>query len=194
MAISTIPGYPRIGKHRELKRALEAFWSGKKSEAELETVAASLRAENRATQRAAGIELIPVNDFSFYDQVLDAIALIGAVPPRYGWGGGSVDLDTYFAMARGRTGEGNAPAMEMTKWFDSNYHYIVPELAPDQQFRLSSEKLFAELAEARAEGGQAKVALIGPVSFLLLSKPAGGSADLAGLLDRLLPVYEEVTA
>jgi 5-methyltetrahydropteroyltriglutamate--homocysteine methyltransferase len=191
MAISTIPGYPRIGKHRELKRALEAFWSGKKSEAELETVAASLRAENRATQRAAGIELIPVNDFSFYDQVLDAIALTGAVPPRYGWGGGSVDLDTYFAMARGRTGEGNAPAMEMTKW---NYHYIVPELALDQQFRLSSEKLFAELAEARAEGGLAKVALLGPVSFLLLSKPAGGSADLANLLDRLLPVYEEVTA
>jgi 5-methyltetrahydropteroyltriglutamate--homocysteine methyltransferase len=194
MAISTIPGYPRIGKHRELKRALESFWSGKKSEAELESTAAALRAENRATQRAAGIELIPVNDFSFYDQVLDAIALTGAVPPRYGWSGGTVDLDTYFAMARGRTGERNVPAMEMTKWFDSNYHYIVPELASDQQFKLSSEKPFAELAEAKAEGGQAKVALIGPVSFLLLSKPAGGTSNLADLLDRLLPVYEDVTA
>src|SRR4051812_25552920 len=194
MAISTLPGYPRIGKHRELKRVLEAYWSGKKSGAELETVAVRLRAENRATQRAAGIELIPVNDFSLYDQVLDAIALTGAVPPRYGWDGGSVDLDSYFAMARGRTGERNVPAMEMTKWFDSNYHYIVPELAPDQQFTLSSEKPFEELAEARAEGGLTKVALIGPVSFLLLSKPAGDSTDLANLLDRLLPVYEEVTA
>ena len=120
---------------------------------------------------------MPVNDFSFYDQVLDAIALTGAVPPRYGWGGGTVDLDTDFA-ARGRTGERNVPAMEMTKWFDSNYHYIVPELAHDQQFKLSSEKPFTELAEAKAEGGLAKVALIGPVSFLLLSwKPAGGSTE-----------------
>src|SRR6478609_8351315 len=150
MAVSTVPGYPRIGKHRELKRALEGYWSGKKRAAELTAVAGELRAEHRAVQRAAGLDLIPVNDFSLYDQMLDASALLGAVPERYGWSGNVVDLETYFAMARGRTGAQGVPAMEMTKWFDSNYHYLVPELAADQGFALSTDKPFAELAEATA--------------------------------------------
>jgi 5-methyltetrahydropteroyltriglutamate--homocysteine methyltransferase len=194
MAISTIPGYPRIGKHRELKRALEGFWSGKRSADELETVAATLRSENRAVQRAAGIDLIPVNDFSFYDLVLDTIALVGAVPERYGWTGGEVDLDTYFAMARGRANERPVAALDMTKWFDTNYHFLVPELEPTQTFRLASEKPFTELAEAIADGVQAKVTLVGPVTFLLLSRSTGGELDRAALLERLLPVYEEVVS
>lgn len=192
MAISTIPGYPRIGKHRELKRALEGFWSGKRTAAELEAVAAGLRSENRRVQRAAGIDLIPVNDFSYYDLVLDTIALVGAVPERYGWSGGEVDLDTYFAMARGRANERPVAALDMTKWFDTNYHFLVPEIAPDQRFALSSEKPFRELAEAIVDGVTGKVTLVGPVTFLLLSRSTDGELDRAALLDRLLPVYEQV--
>ena len=124
----------------------------------------------------AGIDLIPSNDFSYYDQVLDTIALVGAVPERYAWGGGQVDLDTYFAMARGRqTDDVDVTAMEMTKWFNTNYHYIVPELGPGTRFSLSGSKPFDEHAEAMEEAGIDTVpVLIGPVSFLLLSKPADG--------------------
>jgi 5-methyltetrahydropteroyltriglutamate--homocysteine methyltransferase len=194
MAISTIPGYPRIGKHRELKRALEGFWSGKRSADELETVAATLRSENRAVQHAAGIELIPVNDFSFYDLVLDTIALVGAAPARYAWTEGDISNDVYFAMARGRANERPVAALDMTKWFDTNYHFLVPELESTQTFRLASQKPFTELAEAIVDGVQAKVTLVGPVTFLLLSRSAGGELDRAALLERLLPVYEEVVA
>ncbi|CAN5389783.1 5-methyltetrahydropteroyltriglutamate--homocysteine S-methyltransferase [soil metagenome] len=194
MAISTISGYPRIGKHRELKRALGGFWSGKRSADELETVAATLRSENRAVQRAAGIELIPVNDFSFYDLVLDTIALVGAAPARYAWSEGDISNDVYFAMARGRANERPVAALDMTKWFDTNYHFLVPELEPNQTFRLASEKPFTELAEAIVDGVQAKVTLVGPVTFLLLSRSAGGDLDRAALLERLLPVYEEVVS
>lgn len=196
MAISTIPGYPRIGKHRELKRALEGYWSGKLPSAELERVAAEIRRSNWASQAAAGIDLIPVNDFSLYDHVLDTAGLVGAVPERFGWSGDQVDLDTSFAMARGRTGEHGALALEMTKWFDINYHYLVPELGPEQTFRLASNKPFAELAEAQAAGigDRAKVVLLGPVSFLLLAKPTVEGFAPLSLLDRLLPVYAEVVA
>ncbi|MGH2548744.1 MAG: 5-methyltetrahydropteroyltriglutamate--homocysteine S-methyltransferase, partial [Thermomicrobiales bacterium] len=194
MAISTIPGYPRIGKHRELKRALEGFWSGKRSADELETVAATLRSENRAVQRAAGIELIPVNDFSFYDLVLDTIALVGAAPARYAWNEGEISNGVYFAMARGRANERPVAALDMTKWFDTNYHFLVPELEPNQTFRLASEKPFTELVEATVEGVPAKVTLVGPVSFLLLARSAGGELDRSALLERLLPVYEEVVS
>jgi 5-methyltetrahydropteroyltriglutamate--homocysteine methyltransferase len=195
-SIATIPGYPRIGKQRELKRALEAFWAGTVPAEELERVAAAVRRAGWETQRAAGIGLVPVNDFSLYDQVLDTAALVGAVPPRYGWAGGEVDLAAYFAMARGRPGDRDARALEMTKWFDTNYHYLVPELAADQAFRLASAKPFAELAEAQAAGlgDAAKVVLLGPVSFLLLSKPAGAAFDPLSLLGRLLPVYAEAVA
>ncbi len=196
MTLATIPGYPRIGKKRELKRALESYWAGKIGQPELEQVASAIRQANWDAQRSAGLDILPVNDFSFYDHVLDTAALVGAVPERYGWTGESVDLDTYFAMARGRAGADGVRALDMTKWFDTNYHYLVPELTKRQQFRLASERPFAALKEAqdRGDGATAKVALIGPVSFLLLSQAEGGEFAPLSLLDRLLPVYAEVVA
>jgi 5-methyltetrahydropteroyltriglutamate--homocysteine methyltransferase len=193
MALSNISGFPRIGRNRELKFATEGFWRGETSADELAAVAKAIRVENWQLMQDAGIDLIPSNDFSYYDQVLDTIALVGAVPERYGWGGGQVDLDTYFAMARGRQ---DATAMEMTKWFDTNYHYIVPELGPDTSFSLSSSKPFDEHAEAMEELGIDTVpVLIGPVSFLLLSKPADGAPDrfqAIDLIESLVEVYGEV--
>jgi 5-methyltetrahydropteroyltriglutamate--homocysteine methyltransferase len=194
MALATIPGYPRIGKRRELKRALEGYWSGKRGAAELEDVAARIRRENWAAQAAAGIDLIPVNDFSLYDGMLDITALVGAVPERFGWDGGDVGLDLLFAMARGNLGDAPAPALDMTKWFDTNYHYLVPELAPGQPFTLSSAKPFRELAEAQAQGVPAKPVLIGPITWLLLARMDGHDAAPLSLLDALLPVYTEVIA
>ena len=191
MARSTIPGFPRIGRNRELKWAEERYWAGKISADELIQAGVAIRASNWRSERAAGIDLVPVNDFSFYDQTLDAAVLAGAIPARYGQG--HVDLDRYFAMARGRVGEGGVRAMEMTKWFDTNYHYIVPELAAGQAFRINSEKPFAELAEAQALGIAAKPVLLGPISFLLLSKSHADEQPLA-LLPSLLPVYAEVIA
>ncbi|MCO5226443.1 MAG: 5-methyltetrahydropteroyltriglutamate--homocysteine S-methyltransferase [Thermomicrobiales bacterium] len=192
MATSTISGYPRIGGNRELKKALEQYWSGRIAEPDLLSVAANIRVTNLTTQRNAGIDLVPVNDFSFYDQVLDTTALVGNVPARYGWSGDTVDLETYFAMARGRTGENDIAAMEMTKWFDTNYHYIVPEFSSETTFTLSSTKPFDALAEAQAAGVDAKVVLLGPVTYLLLGKSDDDAFAPLSLLDRLLPVYEEV--
>ncbi|MDQ3693139.1 MAG: 5-methyltetrahydropteroyltriglutamate--homocysteine S-methyltransferase [Chloroflexota bacterium] len=194
MALATIPGYPRIGKQRELKRALEGLWSGKLTEDDVVAAAAAGNRANWSAQQTAGLDLIPVNDFSLYDQVLDATALVGAVPARYEWSGDQVDLDTYFAMARGRAGDRDVVAMEMTKWFDTNYHYLVPELAPDTAFRLASEQPFTQLAAAKAAGVRAKVALIGPVSYLLLAKSTEDAFSPLRLLDRLLPTYAEVVA
>src|SRR5215218_515148 len=174
MALATIPGYPRIGKRRELKRALEGYWSGKRSAEELQETAAAIRRANWEAQTAAGLDLIPVNDFSLYDHVLDTCALVGAVPPRFGWSGGAVDRDLLVAMARGGTGDEPARAMELTKWFDTNYHYLVPEFAAAQTFRLASDKPFAELAEAQAASVPAKQVLLGPITFLLLGKMTGG--------------------
>ena len=193
MALATIPGYPRIGKRRELKRALEGYWSGKRTAAELEETAAAIRRANWEAETAAGLDLVPVNDFSLYDHVLDTCALVGAIPPRFGWAGDTVDLDLLFAMARGGAGDEPARAMELTKWFDTNYHYLVPEFAADQTFRLASDKPFAELAEAQAAGVPAKPVLLGPITFLLLGKMAGGddAASPLSLLDALLPVYVE---
>ena len=187
----------RIGRDRELKFATEGYWRGTTSAEELAQTAKSIRVENWRLMQEAGIDLIPSNDFSYYDQVLDTIALVGAVPDRYGWSGGQVDLDTYFAMARGRqTDEVDVTAMEMTKWFDTNYHYIVPELGPSTRFSLSSTKPFDEHAEAMEEVGIDTVpVLIGPVSFLLLSKPADGvpdDFDALALVAPLVEVYGEV--
>jgi len=188
-------GFPPLGAARELKRATEGYWSGKTSRADLLATAAGLRARHWTLQRDAGLDLVPVNDFSLYDRMLDAGALVGAVPARYGWSGGDVDLDTYFAMARGVQGKGrDVVAMEMTKWFDTNYHYLVPELEANQAFRLASQKPFDELAEAQKLGLAAKPVLIGPVTFLLLGKAHGKAFDRLALLDRLLPVYGEVIA
>jgi 5-methyltetrahydropteroyltriglutamate--homocysteine methyltransferase len=197
MALSNVAGFPRIGRNRELKFATEGYWRGTTSAEELAQTAKSIRVENWRLMQEAGIDLIPSNDFSYYDQVLDTIALVGAVPDRYGWSGGQVDLDTYFAMARGRqTDEVDVTAMEMTKWFDTNYHYIVPELGPSTRFSLSSTKPFDEHAEAMEEVGIDTVpVLIGPVSFLLLSKPADGvpdDFDALALVAPLVEVYGEV--
>ncbi len=202
MAIASNLGYPRLGPQRELKWALEKFWAGTIDAATLQQTAHDLRRDQWQLQQQLGITHIPSNDFSLYDQVLDTIALVGAVPERYGWQGETVDLTTYFAMARGLQGERpglagtlemvDIPAMEMTKWFDTNYHYIVPEFAPDQQFRLAATQPFEAFAEARAQGIQTRPVLLGPVSFLLLGKPTVADFDPLTLLDRLLPVYAEV--
>ena len=197
MALSNVAGFPRIGRNRELKFATEGYWRGQTSAEELAATAKAIRVENWKLMQGAGIDLIPSNDFSYYDQVLDTIALVGAVPERYGWGGGQIDLDTYFAMARGRqTDDVDVTAMEMTKWFDTNYHYIVPELGPDTRFSLSSSKPFDEHAEAMEELGIDTVpVLIGPVSLLLLSKPAEGAPerfDAIDLIEPLIEVYGEV--
>ncbi len=197
MALSNVAGFPRIGPKRELKFALEGYWRGEASEEELLAVAKRIRLENWRGMQEAGIDLIPSNDFSLYDHVLDAIALVGAVPKRYGAVTESVALDTYFAMARGRQEGGvDVTAMEMTKWFDTNYHYIVPELGPETTFTLASAKPFDEHSEAMEEVGVDTVPVIlGPVSFLLLGKSAEGvpeDYDRLSLIEPLLEVYGEV--
>jgi 5-methyltetrahydropteroyltriglutamate--homocysteine methyltransferase len=197
MALSNIAGFPRIGPKRELKFALEGRWRGDASQQELLAAAKRIRLDNWRFMREAGIDLIPSNDFSLYDHVLDAVALVGAVPERYGPLDGPVGLDTYFAMARGRQEGGvDVTAMEMTKWFDTNYHYIVPELGPQTEFSLSSTKPFDEHAEAMEELGVDTVpVIVGPVSLLLLGKAAEGvpdDFDRLGLLEPLLEVYGEV--
>ena len=192
----TTLGYPRIGRNRELKQACEAYWAGKVSQEALLATGAALRRAHWETQHQAGIDLIPVNDFSLYDQVLDAIALIGAVPERYRWDGENVDLATYFGMARGIQRPGiDATAMEMTKWFDTNYHYIVPEWQVGQQFHLASTKLFDELAEAQALDIPAKPVLMGPFSLVLFGKAQDERVDLLGeTLAGVVAVYTEVIA
>ena len=193
MVTATNLGFPRIGPRRELKRALERFWSGKIAEAELLEQAASIRQENWKFQADSGISAIPANDFSLYDQVLDTIAMLGAVPERYGWSGDTVDLPTYFAMARGlQEGDADLPAMEMTKWFDTNYHYIVPEINAGQQFQLASTKPVDEFIEAKALGVHTRPVLIGPVTFLHLAKSDNEDFSPLTLLDRILPIYAEI--
>ncbi|MBC8718500.1 5-methyltetrahydropteroyltriglutamate--homocysteine S-methyltransferase [Ochrobactrum sp. Marseille-Q0166] len=194
-------GVPRIGRHRELKFALEAFWSGKSSEAELLANARALRAANWTEQRDRGITKIPSNDFSLYDHVLDTAVMVGAIPARYGWSGGDVTLQTYFAMARGREGQAHGDcgcthpqegvtALEMTKWFDTNYHYMVPELTDDQSFALSSRKPVEHFLEAKALGIHTRPVILGPVTFLKLAKSTAAGFNPIALLPKLLPVYE----
>src|SRR2546427_311987 len=193
MPIAHNLGFPPIGAARELKRATEGYWGGKVSREGLLRAGAELRAAHWHLQRNAGLDLVPVNDFSLYDRVLDTCAMVGAVPERYGWSGGTVDLDTYFAMARGGQGKGrDVTAMEMTKWFDTNYHYIVPEFEPGQTFRLASTKVTDEFQEARAVGVSAKPVLVGPVSFVLLGKARAARFDRLDLLDGLVAVYAAV--
>ncbi|HAX91857.1 MAG TPA: 5-methyltetrahydropteroyltriglutamate--homocysteine S-methyltransferase [Rhodospirillaceae bacterium] len=192
MAKATILGFPRIGRDRELKFATEDFWKEKIPEDDLMRTAAALRAAHQSQQKKAGLDLYISNDFSFYDQVLDMSALLGVVPVRYGWGGGRVDLATYFAMARGAQRSGiDVPAAEMTKWFDTNYHYIVPEFGKGQKFKLSCEKVFREYREAKERGLETRPVLIGPVSYLLLGKDYDGGHPLDHL-EALLPAYADV--
>ena len=198
MATATNLGFPRIGAHRELKRAVEGYWNGDLTKEELRDSAQALRTSHWSTQQDLGLDVVPSNDFSYYDQVLDACAMVGAVPERFPWDGTEVDLDTYFAMARGLQekdleGEGSGvQAMEMTKWFDTNYHYIVPEFSRDTEFSLSSTKVIDEYEEAKAQGVETRPVLIGPVSFLLLGKTQEDDLDALTLLGDLLPVYAEV--
>jgi 5-methyltetrahydropteroyltriglutamate--homocysteine methyltransferase len=197
-------GTPRIGPRRELKFALESYWAGKSSEKQLLEAAAGLRAANWARQKSLGVSVIPSNDFSLYDHVLDTSVMVGAIPKVYGWTGGPVSLKTYFAMARGAHGDGDdascghahhghgAAAQEMTKWFDTNYHYMVPEFHKGQTFKLSSRKPIEEYDEAKSLGYQTRPVLVGPVTFLKLGKSADPAFDSLSLLDGLLPVYVEV--
>jgi 5-methyltetrahydropteroyltriglutamate--homocysteine methyltransferase len=207
VSISSLPvatlGTPRIGPRRELKAALESYWAGKSSAASLMEVAAGLRAANWARQRSLGVTIIPSNDFSLYDQVLDTSVMIGAIPDVYGWKGGEVSLDTYFAMARGAQSsetsscghprhDAGAPAQEMTKWFDTNYHYMVPELSSAQNFALASLKPLDEYLEAKALGYQTRPVLLGPVTYLKLAKSKDAGFSPLSLLPRLMPVYLDI--
>ncbi|MEG2803132.1 5-methyltetrahydropteroyltriglutamate--homocysteine S-methyltransferase [Stenotrophomonas sp.] len=192
MTTVTNLGFPRIGAKRELKRALEAFWAGESSAASLQDTAKALRARHWALQREAGVDVPPSNDFSFYDQVLDTAFLVDALPARYRALADADPLAGYFALARGVQRDGHdLRALEMTKWFDTNYHYLVPELQAGQGFALRGDKPLAEYREAKALGIQTRPVLLGPVSFLLLSKTVDGSPVL-DLLDALLPVYAEL--
>jgi len=190
-------GFPRIGAKRELKFALESYWKGESSRDQLKSLGASLR--RRHWQQQAGLDLIPVGDFSFYDQVLDTSFTLGNLPERVrGFHGDT--LDNYFRVARGRSAEsaeqhaaccGGVAAGEMTKWFDTNYHFIVPEFDSATAFRLDPSRLLEQLAEAQAQGARPKPVILGPVSYLALGKAKDGSDKLA-LLPRLLPVYAEL--
>ncbi len=186
-------GFPRIGRKRELKQAVESYWQGEIDRDQLERIGKELRERHWRLQAEAGLDLIPVGDFSWYDQILDFSAMLGVIPPRFGWDGEQVDLDTTFRMARGRAPSGTpAAACEMTKWFDTNYHYLVPEFWPGQTFRLSTSKLFEEIAEAQALGHEVKPVLPGPLTYLWLGKTKGETFDKLTLLDALLPVYGEI--
>ncbi|KUG12946.1 5-methyltetrahydropteroyltriglutamate--homocysteine S-methyltransferase [Elizabethkingia sp. HvH-WGS333] len=189
-------GYPRIGKKRELKKACEQYWSGKIIQKELLDVSRRIINENLKLQQEAGIDLIPVNDFSFYDHVLDMTLTLGAIPQRYHdviLNKANNELDLYFAMARGYQKDGlDITAMEMTKWFDTNYHYIVPEFSKGQSFKLFSNKIINEFIGAKQIGINAKPVILGPVSYLLLGKEKEEGFEKLDLIDNLLPVYLEI--
>ncbi|MDR1127201.1 MAG: 5-methyltetrahydropteroyltriglutamate--homocysteine S-methyltransferase [Treponema sp.] len=185
---SLIGGFPRIGENRELKKALEQYWNGKIDQAALKTVAAKLRSQHWRLQTEAGLDMVCVNDFSFYDQMLDTAVLVGAIPPRFR--SFTDPLERYFAMARGTEG---VPPLSMKKWFNTNYHYFVPELETDQTWQPDFRKPLEELAEARSFGFNAKISLIGPLTFLRLSRLAGGGDPLS-LLPSLLSVYARLVS
>ena len=188
MAIAANLGFPRIGARRQLKRAVEEYWAGTIDPEELQSMVAGLRRHHWQLQQSLGIVQVPSNDFSFYDHVLDTAAMVGAVPRRFAWASGNVDLATYFAMARGTR---EIPPLDMTKWFDTNYHYIVPEFEPSMKFKLASTKPIDQFREASALGIHTRPVLLGPLTFLLLGKGKRTLNPLS-LLDRVLPVYEEV--
>ncbi|MER7912877.1 5-methyltetrahydropteroyltriglutamate--homocysteine S-methyltransferase [Streptomyces sp. NPDC096068] len=193
-ARATVYGYPRQGRDRELKKAIEGYWKGRVTADALRSTAAELRRTNWKQLAEAGVHEVPTGDFSYYDHVLDTTVMVGAIPARHREAVAADALDGYFAMARGTQ---DVAPLEMTKWFDTNYHYLVPELGPDTVFTADSAKQVAELEEALALGLTARPVLVGPVTYLLLAKPAPGvpaDFDPLTLLDRLLPVYAEVLA
>jgi 5-methyltetrahydropteroyltriglutamate--homocysteine methyltransferase len=202
MALAHNLGFPRIGADRELKKALEAYWKGDLDQTALQSVGRELRAAHWRLQKDAGIDLLPVGDFAWYDQVLTHSLTFGVIPERFAGvtnEKGLPTLDTLFAMARGASSaccggnHGTAQyAQELTKWFDTNYHYLVPEFTRDQHFKLSWEQLFEEVDEATALGYTVKPVIIGPLTYLWLGKAKGDSFDKLELLDRLLPIYGEI--
>ena len=202
MALAHTLGFPRIGADRELKKALESYWKGDLDQDALHSVGRQLRATHWQLQKDAGIDLLPVGDFAWYDQVLTHSLTFGVIPQRFAGAqdeNGLPTLDTLFAMARGATASccgsehGQAQyAQELTKWFDTNYHYLVPEFSADQQFKLSWEQLFDEVDEALALGHTVKPVIIGPLTYLWLGKAKGDDFDRLDLLERLLPVYNEI--
>ncbi|MBB2892505.1 5-methyltetrahydropteroyltriglutamate--homocysteine S-methyltransferase [Flexivirga oryzae] len=188
---TTVLGWPRQGPKRELKRAIEAYWAGRSSADELHDIAAALRADAWKLLADNGIDEVPTGDFSYYDHVLDAATMVGAIPQRYRDAADN-DLDVYFAMARGND---TVAPLEMTKWFDTNYHYLVPELSPGTTFTADASRQLAHLAQATAAGHPARPVLVGPLTFLLLAKPAPDAPadfDPLTLLDPLLEVYVEI--
>ncbi len=184
---ATVTGSPRIGPRRELKRATEGYWAQRTSRSELESVAATLRRDMWADLAAAGLDSVPVNTFSYYDQMLDTAVLLGALPARAAQV--SDDLDRYFAAARGNN---DVAPLEMTKWFDTNYHYLVPEIEPATKFSLNPDKVLSELKEALAQGIPARPVVIGPITFLLLSKAVNGGGAPIERLEELVPIYSEL--
>ncbi|WP_223480179.1 MULTISPECIES: 5-methyltetrahydropteroyltriglutamate--homocysteine S-methyltransferase [unclassified Pseudomonas] len=202
MALAHTLGFPRIGADRELKKALESYWKGDLDQEALKSVGRQLRATHWQLQKDAGIDLLPVGDFAWYDQVLTHSLTFGVIPERFDSAKnarGLPTLDTLFAMARGATttccgGEHSKAqyAQELTKWFDTNYHYLVPEFSADQQFKLSWEQLFDEVDEAKALGHNVKPVIIGPLTYLWLGKAKGNDFDKLDLLERLLPIYGEI--
>ncbi|GFG67203.1 5-methyltetrahydropteroyltriglutamate--homocysteine methyltransferase [Mycobacterium kubicae] len=184
---ATITGSPRIGPRRELKRATEGYWAGRTSRSDLESVAATLRRDSWSDLAAAGLDSVPINTFSYYDQMLDTAVMLGALPARVNQV--PDELDRYFAAARGTS---EISPLEMTKWFDTNYHYLVPEIGPSTKFALHPDKVLSELKEAQEQGIPARPVLIGPVTFLLLSKAVEGGAAPIDRLEELLPIYAEL--
>ncbi|MEO8491072.1 5-methyltetrahydropteroyltriglutamate--homocysteine S-methyltransferase [Pseudomonas sp.] len=194
MAVAHSLGFPRIGRDRELKKAQEAFWKGELDEAGLRAVGRDLRKAHWDLQKNAGIELLPAGDFAWYDQVLTHSLMFGVIPERFRPADDNATLHTLFGMARGvsNSGCGGAHAQEMTKWFDTNYHYLVPEFSVDQHFHLGWDQLFEEVQEARDLGHTVKPVVIGPLTYLWLGKAKGGEFDKLDLLDRLLPLYGQI--
>ena len=193
MVLATNLGFPRIGANRELKKALESYWKGKSSQEELAKVAQDLCARHWKLQQEAGLDHIPSNDFSLYDQVLDTICMAGLVPERYKWDGGNVDMDTYFAMARGAQKGGiDVTAMEMTKWFDTNYHYMVPEFEEGMEPKLSTTKIIDEFEAAKALGIITRPVLISPATLVYLGKAKYDGFNPAEMTEKLLPIYEDI--
>lgn len=188
-------GFPRVGLKRELKKAQESYWAGNSTQEELLNVGRELRARHWQQQQQAGVDLVPVGDFAWYDHVLTTSLLLGNVPERHQNADGSIDLDTLFRIGRGRAPTGTpAAAAEMTKWFNTNYHYMVPEFQQGQQFKLGWNQLLDEVDEALALGHKIKPVLLGPVTYLWLGKVKGEQFDRLSLLKDILPVYQQVLA
>ena len=195
MTKSHILGFPRIGAKRELKTGVEAYWRGEINQQELEKIGQQIKEENWKTQHDAGLDFVTVGDFSWYDHVLDMSTLLGVVPERFGAVQKNVDINTYFCMARGQAPQvKETTACEMTKWFNTNYHYIVPEFTLGQKFHLASDKLFSEIDAAIKLGYRVKPVILGPLTYLWLGKAKGLGFDKLDLLQNLLPVYNEILA